>query len=111
MRGTGKTTKLLKATPQGGIFVVQNKWMTQYLQQWIKMNGRENDEIQVISVEDLDQLRGMRPRPMAIDHCVVETFSMLSPEQAEEFAIATYVAPYILKSDNDGDVQTLWNMR
>jgi len=109
MRGTGRTTKLLKATPQGGAFVVQNKQMIRYIQGWIATSNRHRDDITVVSVDSLQHLRGFRPRPMVIDHCVTETMHLVSPEDSEEFLIALSMAPYVIKCDEDGDVVTIWN--
>jgi len=108
MRGTGKTTKLLKATPQGGIFVVQSTQMVPYIQRWIKESGRQNDDITVISVTQLDQLRGLSPRPITVDHCVTETLDILLEEQGVEFLVAISMAPFVIKCDDDGDIATLW---
>lgn len=108
MRGTGKTTKLLKATPQGGVFIVQSQQMVPYIQRWIKESGRQNDDIAVVSVTQLDQLRGFTPRPITIDHCVTETLDILLEEQGTEFLIACAMAPFVIKCDEDGDIATLW---
>lgn len=109
MRGTGKTTKLLKATPQGGVFVVQNMPIKRYIDQWIHNNQRDKDDIQVICVEHLDALRGRYQRPLAIDHCVADSLDLLSHEQSQELLIAMSMAPFVLSSDEDGDVVTHWN--
>lgn len=110
MRGTGKTTKLLKATPQGGIFVVQNVAVKRYIDQWIHNNQRQNDDIQVLSVEHLDAIVGQTHRPMAIDHCVADSIGLLDSYEAEKLLLAMAFAPYLLSTDEEGDVVTYWNM-
>jgi hypothetical protein len=108
MRGTGKTTKLLKATPQGGVFIVQSAQMVKYVERWIKESGRELDDILVIPVDNLQQLAGLPPRPITIDHCVTETMDLLLEEQGVKFLVACALAPFVIKCDEDGDIATLW---
>lgn len=108
MRGTGKTTRLLKATPNGGLFVVQNTAMMKYIGDWIEATGRGDDAIVVIAADNLAARRGFAPLPMTIDHCVLDSMALYSQEEQEEFAIQTSMAPYVVYCDEEGDIVTAW---
>lgn len=104
----GKTTKLLKATPSGGIFVVHSEQMVQYINQWLVEEGRNNDNITVVSVEQFTHKIDTDRRPITIDHFITEgQCSFISRD--DELALAEYCshrAPFIITTDQDGHIKT-----
>jgi hypothetical protein len=99
-RGTGKTTRLIKATPRGGIYVVNNAGMVDIVNGYLKQIQRGGD-LQVISTQSAKiALKGWR-KPIAIDHTVFEE----GPLEQELAFYLTY-APVILTNDHEGDVIT-----
>lgn len=97
-RGTGKTTRLIKALPDGGIYITQSG-MQSVVDQYLKQIGRNDANIKVLSVRQLDQLRGKQPRPVAIDHFVIEDRLIAD----SDWRLITR-APMILRCDEEGDV-------
>ncbi len=99
-RGTGKTTRLIKATPKGGIYVVTCGAMAGIVKRYLEEIDRPN-ELEVIGVDDLvKRLRGTRGLAVAIDHTVRLT--------AEENTLLAYAAALILETDYEGDVTTTY---
>lgn len=109
MRGTGKTTRLLKAAPRDSVFIVQ-PGMQEYIKHWIKESGRAKDKIDVVSTNSLVTLRGLR-KPLTIDHTVTDSMILLSPEQREELSMLRYVSPFTVMTDIDGDIIVEYNQR
>lgn len=98
-RGTGKTTRLIKATPRGGIYVVPNSGMVDIVNGYLKQIQRDHD-LEVMSITDKTQLRG-KNKPIAIDHTVFEEGPL-----TEDLAFYLPFAPLILTNDSEGDVIT-----
>lgn len=104
-RGTGRTTRLIKATPQGGIYIVHSQAMVEVVNRYLRQIGREG-ELRVVSIseaKDTDKLRGLKA-PIAIDHVVVEA------DRATILSIYEYAhrMPFILMNDYEGDVTTTY---
>jgi hypothetical protein len=101
-RGTGKTTRLVKATPDGGVYLVHSDRMKGVIKGYLEQIGRKG-EITVLCIEDVarDALRGRRC-PVAIDHCCFEEGYGTVPEIYD----AVTRMPVILTNDYEGDVIT-----
>jgi hypothetical protein len=99
-RGTGKTTRLIKATPRGGIYVVSSAKMVHIIERYLGEIKRTGD-LKIISVESAHRdLKGVRA-PIAIDHTVFEEGAL-----QEDLAFYLTYAPLILTNDYEGDVIT-----
>lgn len=98
-RGTGKTTRLVKATPSGGIYVVDSQGMKGIIENYIKEIGRDG-EITVSTTDNLKlSLRGVCS-PIAIDH---NCFDIGLEDNVRE---AIFMQPLVLTNDYQGDVIT-----
>ena len=106
-RGTGKTTRLLAATPGRGVYIVQNSAMKYYVEQWIRDNGRANEQIKVVPVENLQSLKGYRG-PISVDHTVLESLDLFGYSIRTELLYQLRYAPLVLKTDPEGNVVTWW---
>ena len=98
-RGTGKTTRLVKATPTGGTYVVSTGPMTRIISNYLKEIGRDGD-LTVVSVDNITQATIGRRAPIAIDHSCFEL------GLDDEIRAAIFTQPLVLTNDYQGDVIT-----
>lgn len=94
-RGTGRTTRLVKATPPGGLYVVNSQGMCGVIKGYLDQIGRSR-EVEVIAMDKACMLG--RSQPLAIDHlCFDEGLS-------DDIRDALYNSPLVLTNDFEGDV-------
>lgn len=67
-RGSGRTTRQLLALPQGGMFIVLNRNMLDYTKHLAYFLKRP--DIQFITIENLQLLRGRKLSALELDHAV-----------------------------------------
>ena len=104
-RGTGKTTRLIKATPSGGVYIVSTPVMSSIVRDYLKTIGREG-ELSVVSIESApDQLRGRRTA-VAVDHTCLD--EGLDTEGVRD---AIWGQPLVMTNDYQGDVISTYNPR
>lgn len=104
-RGTGQTTRLLKATPLGGAYIVTHSPMKTLIEQYLTKIDRKYD-IMVFSVDEVVDQFALKGRniPVAVDHsCFEEGHSAINRLMEH-----VHAAPMILTNDFEGDVITTW---
>lgn len=76
IRGSGRTTKQIKAAPKSAIYVVHNHGFKRYCMDIAKQLGR--DDIKVIDLDqyELGATRGIK-NAVVFDHYVQETKEMI----------------------------------
>lgn len=103
-RGTGRTTRLVKATPSGGTYVVHSSNMVPVVKGYLSQIGRDG-ELDVVSLNQaFNNLRGKRV-PVAIDHCCFEEAYDIGRFYDE----VLYAMPIVMSTDYEGDVITSFN--
>ena len=109
-RGTGRTSKLLRACPPGGVFITHTSAMVKYIEHYLNQEDRADDGIIVCSIESAKaKLRGTR-RPVTIDHYVMEPNSFIDREdRAWLMEYCRYHAPFTVMLNSDGNIQTWWS--
>lgn len=101
MRGSGRTTRLIKAAPPGSIFIAQTYNIAQIFARYSREQIRNKNDVIFISPSEMQtRLRGVRPTGIVLDHEVQLT------AEDRDFLNATLVFTRCLffTSDADGDV-------
>lgn len=104
-RNTGQTTRLLKATPFGGAYIVTHFPMKRLVEGYLRTIGRKHD-VTVFSIEEVVEQHVLKGRniPVAVDHsCLSE-----GEHAVDELMEHVYMSPLILTNDFEGDVITTW---
>lgn len=111
-RGTGRTTRLLSMTPQGGMFITHSPNMVSYIHKWAKANGQSINITSMGSVRAIgDAIRGKRHPVIVMDHTVAEFASNEQWEAMWETIRETSlscVSCVVVYMDPDGAIKT-WN--
>lgn len=103
-RGTGRTTRLVKATPTGGIYIVPSPGVADIVRGYLAQIDRRG-EIEVMSLKQARSGLIGRTCPVAIDHTVFEEgFD-------EDMHMRLSKAPLLLTNDYEGDVITTYRER
>ena len=98
-RGTGRTTRLVKATPSGGFYVVSTPSMSYHIKSYLEHLGRPHDDLMIVSADDRNWYRGRKIDVLAIDHvCYSDVL------RDHSFYPTLERAGVILYNDADGDV-------
>lgn len=102
VRGTGKTTRLLKAMPRDGLYIVQNSSVIAYFQNYMFQIGRHG-WVTFTSISDREFTAGKRFSAIGIDHCVLDTWSVDQRQYWKK--IITVSSSITLTNDEEGDVK------
>jgi len=70
-RASGRTHRALEALPDGGVFVVHSLRFRPHVEHVLHNQGRAHDAVRVVSVVNLNALRGLN-KPVVVDHFVYE---------------------------------------
>jgi hypothetical protein len=107
-RRSGRTTKLLKALPDGGVYICPSGLMIQYIRPYVEQQGRKTP-IHIVSAGDLLQLeqflRGRKIKFAAIDNAFFDSESFKHNHVREIYLILNQMrVENILVNDAEGDV-------
>lgn len=98
-RGTGRTTRLIKATPSGGFYVVSTLNMGYHIKDYLVKLGRPSSDLKIVAADDTKWFVGRKIDTLAIDHTC---YSQLL--RNPDIFPALHGAGVILYNDTDGDV-------
>lgn len=102
-RGSGRTTRLIKAMPKGGYYVVHSAQMIPIVKRYLKQIGREG-ELEVVSISNPHWMRGPSNIIVGIDHFVFDSTS--EQQVAEMYQGFLPCGSMVMTNDYEGDVMT-----
>lgn len=104
-RATGRTTRLVKALPPGAAFIVSHSAAKSIVFNYIRVLGREKDDLYVYTVEQIPLFGGTPIRTVGIDHTAEAIMTQ------EDWSNIMSMFKLIFTTDKQGDVVTTGGLR